>query len=600
MSCIVGIFNLDGAPVDSELLERMTGTMKSRAPDESNVWVSGNVGFGHAMLRVSPESDNEHQPCTLDNQVWITADARIDGRVELIAKLRSQGARVENAAPDVELILHAYAAFGENFLDHLIGDFAFALWDGREKKLICARDHFGVRPFFYAVTGKLFLFASTVEALLQCASLSGQLDETAVADFLLFGTYLESETTIYSHVRRLAAAHILEVNAGSTPKVRRYWELSQPPDIRYKNDGDYLEHFQAIFKLSVADRLRATQVAAQFSGGMDSTSVVALAREVGCEVTAFVSTVSELIPEDDEGSFAKIAADYLAVRLEFQRNDDYSLFEGASRPELATDEPTANTLVAAHYDNYLRVLGLGNWVLLTGQGGDAVFAGSRDYYPSLLRRGLIHRLLGDVYRHVRATGSLAGLGLRAAFRKPEVMPWEPRMPGWVNRDFARRVNIEERWALGWQIMRAPNGPQDQLNAKWVSGMFDQYRILKLPVEARHPYYDLRLVNYLLGLPTYVKTGKKILRDAMRGRLPESIRLRPKTGMAGDPVRVRLASGMIKVPDEFRLSLVGEYVDPRSYWEACREFQQGQGEETTWNSSYITNPAALNIWLVSLV
>ena len=114
--------------------------MSARAPDEANIWVSGNVGFGHAMLRISPESKQEHQPFTLDGQVWIAADARIDGRLELIAKLRSAGFEVQQDAPDVELILHSYSAFGESFLDHLIGDFAFALWDGRNAALAdCVR-----------------------------------------------------------------------------------------------------------------------------------------------------------------------------------------------------------------------------------------------------------------------------------------------------------------------------------------------------------------------------------------------------------------------------------------------------------------------------
>ena len=115
MSGIAGIIHFDGKPVNRELLVRMTDVMKSQAPDERGIWISGNVGFGHAMLRTSPESENEHEPCSLHNQVWITADARVDGRMELIEQLRSAGHRVPMDSPDVELILRAYAAWVNRF-----------------------------------------------------------------------------------------------------------------------------------------------------------------------------------------------------------------------------------------------------------------------------------------------------------------------------------------------------------------------------------------------------------------------------------------------------------------------------------------------------
>ena len=125
---------------------------------------------------------------------------------KIIAKLRSAGFEVRQDAPDVELILHAYSAFGKSFLDHLIGDFAFALWDGRGKKLICARDHFGVRPFFYVITDKVFLFASDLGALLHHPSVSRELDVAAIGDFLLFGSRQDPEASTYHDIRRLKAA----------------------------------------------------------------------------------------------------------------------------------------------------------------------------------------------------------------------------------------------------------------------------------------------------------------------------------------------------------------------------------------------------------
>src|ERR1700756_5000969 len=126
MSGIVGIVNLDGAPVNRALLKTMTDHLAFRGPDAQSMWVddkAGNVGFGHTMLRTTWESEHERQPFSLDGQVWITADARIDDRDNLVEKLASKGHEMTAAEPDSELILHAYHAFGEHCVDHLLGDF---------------------------------------------------------------------------------------------------------------------------------------------------------------------------------------------------------------------------------------------------------------------------------------------------------------------------------------------------------------------------------------------------------------------------------------------------------------------------------------------
>src|SRR5205814_3811924 len=140
---IVGIINLDGAPVDRPLLERMTDFLAFRGPDAKSVWSDGHVGLGHTMLRTTWESENEQQPCSLDGRVWITADARVDGRADLVRLLAAKGRDVLKGATDPQLILHAYDAWGEGCVQHLIGDFAFAIWDRDRQRLFCARDQLG-------------------------------------------------------------------------------------------------------------------------------------------------------------------------------------------------------------------------------------------------------------------------------------------------------------------------------------------------------------------------------------------------------------------------------------------------------------------------
>src|SRR5438876_4139153 len=141
MSGLVGMLNLDGAAVDGSLLARMTAYLAFRGPDGQRVQVTKNVGFGHALLRITEESANEAQPFTLDGRRWIVADARVDARQDLIAELRAQGHKeFTSDATDVELILRAYCVWGADCVTHLLGDFTFAVWDELRQALFCARD----------------------------------------------------------------------------------------------------------------------------------------------------------------------------------------------------------------------------------------------------------------------------------------------------------------------------------------------------------------------------------------------------------------------------------------------------------------------------
>ena len=168
MSGFIGILNLDGAPVDRVLLERMTRSLAFRGPDGQEIWHDENVGLGHAMFRVDRESVNERQPFQSRARTWIVADARMDARTELAEKLNADPAgshKVSLATPDVEFVLAAYEQWGEACLEHLLGDFSFAIWDARNRRLFCARDPLGIRPFYYSRIGNTLVFSNTLRVL---------------------------------------------------------------------------------------------------------------------------------------------------------------------------------------------------------------------------------------------------------------------------------------------------------------------------------------------------------------------------------------------------------------------------------------------------
>ena len=161
MSGFICIVHLEGQPADPELLTALTESFAFRGPDGRRQWLDGSAGLGVAKFATTDEAQREQQPLTLDGEVWIVADARIDGRGELVAKLESLGREDAREATDAELILHAYHAWGEDAPAHLLGDFSFAIWDRPRRRLFCARDHLGVKPFYYARCGASLIFSAT-------------------------------------------------------------------------------------------------------------------------------------------------------------------------------------------------------------------------------------------------------------------------------------------------------------------------------------------------------------------------------------------------------------------------------------------------------
>jgi asparagine synthase (glutamine-hydrolysing) len=333
MSGIVGILNPEGLAVDQRLLTTMTDHLAYRGPDAQEMWLDGQVGFGHTMLRTTFEQASERQPCSLDGQVWITADARVDGRQELKQKLEANGRHELKTATDVQLILHAYHVWGEDCVYHLLGDFAFAIWDGRQGQLFCARDHFGVKPFFYAQKESTFVFSSDLNCLRLHPLVSDELNELAIADFLMFGRNQEFDTSAFVDIHRLSPAHTLTCRPGLPFRLRRYWELPICEPLRYKRPADYVERFRELFWQAVSDRLRTDRVGIWMSGGLDSTSVAAVAWQFmkhgpgDPALTAYTTVYDRLIP-DEERCYSREAASFIGIPIKYQVADDYPQFGG--------------------------------------------------------------------------------------------------------------------------------------------------------------------------------------------------------------------------------------------------------------------------------
>ena len=589
MSGFVVVANLDGAPIDPVLMRRMTDALVFRGPDSNQIWMGQAIGLGHALFHTGGRPLTVEEPCSIDGEIWIAGDIRVDAREELIRALRAErGNRVKDAT-DPELVLHAYQAWGEACLDRLIGDFTFAIWDGPKKRLLCGRDQFGVKPLYYAQVGKQLLVSNTLSCIQAHHLISDELDEDAIGDFLLFGSNWNPATTTFAAIKRLPPAHILLWSLGGDPRVRGYWTLPFWNELRLKRPGEYLERFKSLMRIAVADRLPAGNVGVQMSGGLDSPTIASTARslmtEAGSkfELRAHTIVYDSLI-RDEERHYAGLVASHLGIPIEYLPADNYPLFGGN---ELGVNYPEpveahAQPILAHAFNRQMAARGR---VTLTGFDGDGVLrAHLPSHFATLWRSSRFGSLSADAFRFWRAKVDLLGM-LSHRLRWPRRGgTGVSAYPTWLNPDFEQRQGIKARWT------NMPRGPHEEEfprqsafaamgHPSWLSllEIFDA-GTTGVPLERRHPLLDLRLVKFLLSLPAVPWcVNKHIFRASMHDMLPREVLRRPKTPMATDP----WASLLARHKDDLRNfefhPAVAQFVDENRY----RDIIDQLGSEAYW-------------------
>lgn len=535
MSGLVGVTGPACTWDEREWLERATAFMAFRGPDHQQTWHDDRAGLGHALLATTPEERGTRQPASLDGQVWIAGDVRLDARLALVRKLRSRGCEASSALPDAELVLHAYHAWGDRCLEHLAGDFSFAIWDRRVSRLFAARDQFGVGQLFYAVVGEQLLFSNTLECLLLHAGVSDANDELAVGDYLAMGTGSDSSATTFQQIRRVPPGHALGWSPGKCT-ITRYWSAPEPGDfLRYPRQGDYADRFRELLTESVSDRLRTTRLSLQLSGGMDSTSIAVVAhrllQEAGAPFSLHALTVDhgDLMP--GEAGYAKQVAATLTGEYEVLLAASYPEHDPAEPPDWLPPEP-------CHFMGSALKLEVGRRaahharVVFTGIGGDPLLRFFPSYWLSWLAGGQVTRVASAVREHVRLFDRPPPLHLRSLarerrFRRAEI---HRALPEWLEPAFVRDTALAERsTAARRRDWNASTASGMGVSPLW-SNMFHwcDPGFTRMPVRFRHPFFSVALLEFVGSIPPLPWLSRKsILREAMRGLLPDPVRKRPK-------------------------------------------------------------------------
>ena len=540
-----------------------------RGPDDSGLWAdaSAGVGLGHVRLSILDLSPLGHQPMvSADGQVVIAFNGEIFNFRELRADLEARGHAFRGHS-DTEVLLHLYLAEGEAMLPRLNGMFAFAIWDAKRQALFVARDDMGVKPLYYTQTPQGVLMASEMKALLAFPGVSRQVNPVALRDHLTY-LWAPAPQTMLAGVFKLPPGDALWVQGG---RITRQWHWAKNPALQRivaRSDADAISQVREAVRTAVQRQMVAdVPVGAFLSGGLDSSAVVAFARQAAPDTRLQCFTVAmDAAGERQEGMvsdlpYARAVAAHLDVDLHVVQAGP------AMADELANmvwhlDEPQADPapLNALFISRMARENGIK--VLLSGAGGDDIFTGYRRHYALQIERywaGLPHGVragMAGLARHL-PTGTVLGRRVRKALAHAD-LDGDAGIASyfqWLDDGWVDRLLVPDLCAAS----RRPN-PLAASLAGLPSSVPRLNRMLYLEcrhfladhnlnytdkmsmaagVEVRVPLLDPDLVRLAFSLPLDQKQrgrrGKWVLFEAMRGILPDQILNRPKTGF-GAPLR----------------------------------------------------------------
>ncbi len=578
MSGIVGMIRWDGQQADPDLVWRMAGRIQHRGADGITRLHRDGISVAYLHLNVTPESFYEAQPLISHRGNILLADARIDNREELLDQLGLADGTEEDSIPDSRLIMAAYEKWDAECLDHLVGDFAFAIWEPATQTLFCGRDHSGVRPFFYHhMSGEYFLFASEIKALWAFDGLDKKINDRHTANYLAhWGQFnIYQHTTFYEGVNSLPPAHCLTVDQRRLEE-KMYWTID-PKQYAFGSDEEYLAAFEETFLEAVRCRIRTPFGVSSFlSGGLDSSSVAAVAstflsKEGKTLDTYYIDTQMEETSEREYvlPFLAKHPVSHREVTIEGE------YYENLAEVAVVTDMPEMFSLNYKHFLPVLRgVSRAGSRVLLTGSDGDTVVGYGTDYIYEAVARGdwrEAARRLGqsnDRREYVKAYGSKAGgerhsrvvsrmlLGVLPGMYGPRRAKWEflkgalyylripPRyLLDILSEKFSRQLIAPIDYAvdpkLAKQVMPFMKaGPEHHPTTnllmnrgmlfQMMSEISEYYDIIGAhhQIQICHPFFDKRLIELCLFIPPRLKFyegfGRGPLRAAMRDLLPEKL------------------------------------------------------------------------------
>jgi len=572
MCGIFGCFDRDG-DVHRNILRRATAIVSHRGPDGWGYLLAdpgsgtanfckdpgefsapATISFGHRRLSIIDLSEAAGQPMgTPEGDLWITYNGEIYNYIELRKELAGKG-HVFRTASDTEVILHAYREWGEECLSRFNGMWAFGLLDLRRKRLFCARDRMGVKPFYYHINGKRFLFGSEIKQFFVDASIPMEPHKGVAYDYLVHGVLDHSDLTFFRDIKQLRGGFFLIIDLtkeSPDPAIRRYWGVDPGARIDGLTDAQYADRFRELLEDSVRLRLRSdVPVGSCLSGGLDSSSIVCIANRLLREEGGVgkQNTFSSCFEDRrfDERTFidAVVAATGVRSHCVFPQEGD--VFRELSSLLWHQDEPFGSTSIYAQWCVFRLAKETGVKVMLDGQGADELLGGYHGFFDPYMAGLLARGRFASAFREMAALKRVhqydaGGIAKRvlASFLGPgsPLVRFGSRILGTSASDVLDPGFLAE----GKKDSPLSGIPRVRGRSGLWSALHESYFHTSLPallhyedrnsmahsIESRVPFLDYRLVEYLFCIPDDQKirhaVTKIVLRNAMKEILPEEVR-----------------------------------------------------------------------------
>ena len=562
MCGIAGIVRLSqkGAVPQRAELREMIERLHHRGPDGYGYYEDVQVGLAHARLSIIDLEGGSQPIHNEDRSVWVVFNGEIFNYIELRAELESSGHRFYTQS-DTEVLVHLYEQHGLEFLHHLNGQFAIALWDSRRRRLVLARDRTGIRPVFYTQHNHRLVFASEIKSLFALQGVPRRLRPAGISQVFTFWS-AQAPDTIFDGVLSLPAGHLLVLENGST-EIRKYWDWQFPQGVAAARPiEEEARELRELLVDSVRLQLRAdVPVGAYLSGGLDSSIVTTLIKHfTDTPLRTFSLTFEDA--EFDESEYQTELVRYLGTNHTTVHCTHYDIGVAFPRAIWHAETPIVRTAPTPLMLLSERVRAEGYKVVLTGEGADEVFAGYDLFREAKVRRfwgrspqsAWRPRLLERLYPYLKHS-PVAGRAFTQNFFGQGIdelqSPWFAHMPRWRTTQrlwqfFTPEVRAAAIAADPFAEIAGRLPPE---SVSWAPLSRDQYveahtllsgyllcsqgdrMAMANSVEGRFPFLDHRVIEFANGLPPHHKLRvleeKYVLKQAVRGLLPERIRTRTK-------------------------------------------------------------------------
>ena len=517
MCGICGELRIDGLPHDGGVLGPMLARLERRGPDHEGRWVRGPIALGHRRLSVIDLSDASNQPW-VDPALGLALvfNGAIYNYRELRAELIEQGYRFVSDG-DTEVVLKAYAAWGEAFVGRLHGMFAIAIWDAGRRQLVLARDRFGVKPFYYSQTRERFRFASSPQALLAAGGVDTSLDSVALHHHFTLHAVVPAPRTLFRGIRKLPPGHLMVVDQQGHDRLYAYWRLQAAAPTEPRSEEEWLEATRAALVKAVQRRriIADVPVGVLLSGGLDSSLLVALLAEHGGSDLLTFSVGFEDHPDErgSEFEFSDQVAQRYATRHHKIHVPNHEVLDRLPEAIDQMAEPMVGQDAVAFYLLAERVSQHVK-VVQSGQGADEVFAGYFWYPQMHAAQGSDLQRFAPFYFDRDHDEYLAMVGSDYACPDYTSALVAERLTAVDSDQYLNRVLHFDVTTL---IVDDPVKRVDNMTMAW-------------GLEARVPFLDHELVETVIRMPAGMKIraqGKYPLKKIARGLLPDAVIDRPK-------------------------------------------------------------------------